>query len=107
MCAFRTYDKLVFFLEWREEQNSVCAFHGLQTSLVQEDKTQKFRNGGWGFTIEELESGIYWMCAQKCDKGAVLGDGGVKFWFGKSQEKGKLVVFGVVIGYDVHVSENL
>ena len=34
-------------------------------------------------------------------------EGGVKFWFGKGQEKGKLVVFVVVIGYDVHVSENL
>ena len=33
--------------------------------------------------------------------------GGVKFWYGKGYEKGKLVVFGVVIGYDVHVSENL
>ena len=33
--------------------------------------------------------------------------GGVKFWYGKGYEKGKLVVFGLLIGYDVHVSENL
>ena len=68
MCAFRTYDKLVFSLRGREgkgyyvcfsplmtnwysfwnggrRRDRVCGFHGLQTSLVQEDKTQKFRNG--------------------------------------------------------------
>ena len=33
--------------------------------------------------------------------------GVIKVWYGKGQEKGKLVVFGVVIGYDVNVSENL
>ena len=36
-----------------------------------------------------------------------LRSGGVKLWYGKGYEKGKLVVFGLLIGYDVHVSENL
>ena len=33
--------------------------------------------------------------------------GVIKAWYGKGQEKGKLVVFGLLIGYDVNVSENL
>ena len=43
---FITYDKLVFFLEWREEQNSVCGFHGLQHHSCTIIKTQKFQMEG-------------------------------------------------------------
>ena len=56
---------------------------------------------------ENLEKWYLWDWCQEMRQECGLRRGGVKFWYGKGYEKGKLVVFGLLIGYDVHVSENL
>lgn len=56
---------------------------------------------------ESLGKWYLWDWCQEMRQECGLRRGGVKFWYGKGYEKGKLVVFGLLIGYDVHVSENL
>ena len=90
MCAFHTYDKLVFYFRGREEKKSYVRFTDNNFIRTRREKHKSFEMGTelYYWRIRKIwKSGSYEIGAKECDGSAVWGGVALSFGLEKVRKK--------------------